>query len=98
MDYLIEAIDSELFGVPSYPTLSDKAALYFFSVICNHIFSDGNKRTGLEAASAFLKLNGFRIRRSLPLKDLETFVISTASGQVTLDECRDWFKNNIEPL
>ena len=63
LDYLIEAVQAELFGEPMYPTIADKAAVYCYSIIGNHIFSDGNKRTGLEAGLAFLKLNGQRLSR-----------------------------------
>ncbi len=58
LDYLLEAVGSELFGQPMYPSISDKAAFYMFSIVTGHIFQDGNKRTGLEAALLFLKLNG----------------------------------------
>jgi death-on-curing protein len=34
------------------------AAAYLFHIAMNHPFVDGNKRTGLHAALAFLKLNG----------------------------------------
>jgi death on curing protein len=58
LDYLLEAVQAEMFGEPLYPSISDKAAVYCYNIICNHIFSDGNKRTGLEAGLAFLKLFG----------------------------------------
>ncbi|WP_247237480.1 type II toxin-antitoxin system death-on-curing family toxin [Telluribacter sp. SYSU D00476] len=94
LDYLLEAVQAELFGEPLYPTISDKAALYCFSIIGNHIFTDGNKRTGLEAALAFLRLNGMRLNRNLPHNDLYNFIIKVASGQSSLEECREWFKAN----
>lgn len=59
LDYLLDAVKAEMFGEPLYPKITDKAALYCYNVICNHIFSDGNKRTGLESALAFLKLNDY---------------------------------------
>ena len=96
LDYIIDIIDAEMFGEPLYPTIADKAAIYFYNIICNHIFSDGNKRTGLEAGLLFLSVNGYRIARSVSKDDLFNFVTAVASGQVTLDECRDWFKTNIE--
>ena len=97
LDYLVDIIDAEMFGEALYPTIADKAAVYMYNIVCNHVFSDGNKRTGLETALLFLSTNGYRTTRSLPQNDLLEFVVSVASGQVTLDECRLWFKNNIEP-
>ena len=96
LDYIVDIVDAEMFGEPLYPSISDKASVYFYNVICNHIFSDGNKRTGLESAVFFLGENDFRLRRSLGETELFDFVTSVASGQLTLDECRLWFKNNIE--
>ena len=57
LDYMLEAVNAELFGVEMYPTIADKAAFYMFSIVTGHIFQDGNKRTGLGAARLFLKMN-----------------------------------------
>lgn len=95
LDYLIEIVDSEMFGEPLYPEIWDKAAVYFFSIICNHIFSDGNKRTGLAAALVFLEAHNFHLNDEVTDNILLDFVIKVASGESTLDECRSWFKDNI---
>lgn len=65
LDYLLEAVSSEIFGSPLYPEIYPKAAFYMFSIISNHIFQDGNKRTGLEAARLFLILNNYQFQSSL---------------------------------
>ncbi len=95
LDYVVDVVEAEMFGEPLYPEIHDKAAVYLFNIISNHIFTDGNKRTGLEAALSFLKLNGHRLRRDLGKDDLLAFVLKVASGESTLDECREWFKENI---
>ncbi len=38
LDYLLEAVQAEMFGEPLYPTIPDKAALYCFNSIGNHNF------------------------------------------------------------
>ena len=81
-----------------YPSIEDKAAVYCYNIICNHIFSDGNKRTGLESSLAFLNLNGKRLNALLPKSDLTNFILAVASGEVTIDECRKWFAENTESL
>jgi death-on-curing protein len=98
LDYLLEAVQAEMFGEPLYPTITDKAAVYCYNIICNHIFSDGNKRTGLEAALAFLKLNGNRLNRNLPHKQLFDYILKIASGESNLEECRSWFAENAVKL
>ena len=45
-----------------HPDLFSMAAAYFFHLVSNHPFVDGNKRVGLAAAIIFLKLNGISIR------------------------------------
>jgi death on curing protein len=50
LDYLMEAVQAEMFGEPLYPEIHHKAGLYMFNIIANHIFQDGNIRTGLEAS------------------------------------------------
>jgi death-on-curing protein len=37
------------------------AAAYQYHIVKNHPFVDGNKRTGLDAATAFLDLNGYAL-------------------------------------
>jgi death-on-curing protein len=65
LDYLVEAVDGELFGEPMYPDIANKAAFYMFQIVTGHIFQDGNKRTGLEATLLFLKLNGYYLNDPL---------------------------------
>lgn len=94
LDYLLEIVKSEMFGVPLYPKLSDKAGVYMYNVIANHIFQDGNKRTGLEASIVFLRINGFNISPTLSFDDIYNFTIKVASGESSLEECQVWFESN----
>ena len=48
-------------GKDLYETVFEKAVALLFSIIKNHPFVDGNKRTGLHAAITFLELNGHDI-------------------------------------
>lgn len=98
LDYIIDIIDAEMFGQPLYPTVADKASVYLYNIICNHIFSDGNKRTGLGVSLVFLDVNGYKLKDSVTNDILLEFVISVASGQLTLDDCRLWFQTHIEEL
>ena len=44
--------------VPLYKTIEAKAARLGYSLINNHAFIDGNKRTGMMAMLLFLEFNG----------------------------------------
>lgn len=75
LDYLLEAVKSEMFGQELYPALHHKAGLYCHSIICNHVFSDGNKRTGLLAALVFLNSNGFDLALKIGNPELTEFCL-----------------------
>ncbi|WP_051203318.1 type II toxin-antitoxin system death-on-curing family toxin [Hugenholtzia roseola] len=94
LDYLLEAAQMEIFGEPLYPTIPQKAGLYMFSIISNHIFQDGNKRTGLEAALLFLQLNGYDL--IIDEEMLINFTLSVASGEQTLETVQAWFEKHIQ--
>lgn len=44
-----------------YPLIVDKAAALFHSLIRNHPFIDGNKRTAVASVMIFFKLNGHNL-------------------------------------
>ncbi len=98
LDYLIEAVQSEMFGQELYPSIFEKAGLYCFNIICNHIFTDGNKRTGLASAQVFLNLNNYDLREAVTNQELTDFILKIASGNSSLPECQEWFKTNIIKL
>jgi death-on-curing protein len=96
MRYVLESVAAEMFGEPLYPTVTDKATVYMFSIISNRIFSDGNKRTGLEANLLFFWLNGFGLfdsvgsseKAPIPSDQLYDFTIAVASGERDSDAVR----------
>lgn len=47
-------------GDDLYPSLTEKSAALGFSIIMNHPFVDGNKRTGHAAVETFLVMNGWK--------------------------------------
>jgi death-on-curing family protein len=46
-------------GQELYPAIHHKAAALFHSLICNHCFQDGNKRTAVIAVDQFFAANGY---------------------------------------
>ena len=49
-------------GFDLYPALFEKAAALMHSLILNHPFIDGNKRTAMASAFVFLELNGISVK------------------------------------
>ena len=97
LDYLVEIIDSMLFGEPMYKEIYHKAGVYLFNIISNHIFTDGNKRTGLDACILFLEFNGHQLNKNVTNELLTNFILSVASGEQTLEKVQVWLKENSIP-
>ncbi len=107
LTYLIEMAEAEMFEKKLYPKIADVAALYMHSIISNHTFQDGNKRTGLLAALIFLNLNGSQLKQKLAIESFfrnealdfaYDFTLKVANGDVSLEECKAWFEENIISL
>jgi len=75
-----------------YPDLFAKAAALMDSLINNHPFVDGNKRTGIAAGALFLHANGARLQVSNA--ELEQFTLEVAQSQHTIEEIARWLKTH----
>ena len=67
-------------GKDLYPSLVEKAAALGYSLIQNHPFLDGNKRTGHAVMEVFLSLNDFEIQSSVD--EQENIILQVASGEM----------------
>ena len=65
--------------VEFYPSVHDKAAALMESIIRNHPFVDGNKRTGLTSAGTALALNGWELFASQ--EEAYTFTMRIADNR-----------------
>ncbi|MFN3741188.1 MAG: type II toxin-antitoxin system death-on-curing family toxin [Anaerolineales bacterium] len=82
-------------GEDLYPTIVEKAAALCFSLIQNHPFVDGNKRTAHAAMGTFLVLNGFEIRATVD--EQERVILQIASSEMNRDAFVHWLDAHIEP-
>jgi death on curing protein len=79
-------------GEDLYPNLLEKAAALGFSIIMNHPFVDGNKRTGHAATETFLVLNGMEINASVD--EQERAILAIASGELGREAFVEWLLQN----
>ena len=79
-----------------YPDLFSKTAALLDSLINNHPFVDGNKRTGIAAAGLFLRQNGYRLTASNP--ELEVFTLKIASSRSEIVEIVAWLQVHSQPV
>ncbi|MCD4829419.1 MAG: type II toxin-antitoxin system death-on-curing family toxin [Candidatus Cloacimonetes bacterium] len=86
---------NEVFGQQIYPSVYHQAAAYMYHIIKNHLFIDGNKRTGLCTAITFLEWNDILLA---PFNEDEVFrfVITIAAGdephEIVIDRIAGWLK------
>ena len=67
------------FDFEPYPGVFDKAACYFFMIIKNHPFSDGNKRMAVVSTYVFLGVNNIQLK--LSSLDMYKLAKQTAKGK-----------------
>ena len=80
-------------GEDLYPTLELKAAALVHSLLLNHQFADGNKRTAVVSMIEFLQLNGKAIIAEQ--KEVVDFALWVENKKPALEEIAVWIKDHI---
>src|SRR5437879_5005896 len=75
-------------GEDLYPTLFDKASALLHSLVMNHAFVDGNKRTAYEVMKGFLHFNGYSI--TAPQEEIVRFCISVDNDGIKGKDIVEW--------
>jgi death-on-curing protein len=79
-------------GEDLYPDIFRKAAALMESLILNHPFLDGNKRTAISAAGLFLLRNGQQL--TVTQQALEQFTMDMALKRRDIEDAANWFKKH----
>jgi len=79
-----------------YLTPVDKAAALFESIIINHPFIDGNKRTAYVLLRLTLNIYGFDILAGEDEKYIMT--IDASSGVIRFNEIKVWISNHLTTI
>jgi death on curing protein len=74
----------------------DLSAVYTVSIVRNHPFVDGNKRTGFVVGILFLELNGYRFTASE--EDAAQAVLKVASGNLDESGYNAFLRENVVQL
>jgi death-on-curing protein len=80
LSFVEQIFYNHVYGEEIYPDKYHLAAAYMFYIIKNHVFNDGNKRTGLVTAITFLQWNGI-IFNPFDEDAVFYFVMSIAEGE-----------------
>jgi len=77
-------------GEDLYPDLEAKAAALLHSLVMNHAFVDGNKRTGAAAAELFLSVNGVDL--AADDEELVDITLAVARGEAGAEALAIWLR------
>lgn len=83
-------------GQDLYETIFDKAAALMHSLLKNHPFVDGNKRTAYSSAGIFLMMNGYKLI-DMHDKSLK-FAMLVEDNSMSLEEIAAWLKKNSKKI
>lgn len=77
-------------GIDLYSTIFDKAGALFHSLIFNHAFVDGNKRTTMTTTARFLAVNGYALE--VEQREFVDFPLRVENKHLSLREITVWLK------
>ncbi|MDO8620725.1 MAG: type II toxin-antitoxin system death-on-curing family toxin [Candidatus Levybacteria bacterium] len=83
-------------GVDLYPTIFDKAAALFHSLMFNHAFMDGNKRTTMTTTARFLAINGYLV--VVEQREFVDFPLRVENKHLSLGEIVAWLKKHTKKM
>lgn len=83
-------------GKDLYESIFQKAAALLQSLLENHPFVDGNKRTALTSTGVFLELNGY-ILLNFHVEEVE-FAIQVDKESLTIEEITKWLHDHSQEL
>lgn len=88
----IERPKATFAGRDLYPTIFEKAAALIHSLIQNHPFNDGNKRTALSVTVRFLYANGYKLPHDRD--KLAKFTQDIQHHEYTFEDIVDFLKTH----
>ncbi len=79
-------------GQDLYPDIFTKAAALFHSLMFNHAFIDGNKRTTITTVARFLSINGYNLNATD--REFVDFPLRVENNHLSFEEIADWLEKH----
>jgi death-on-curing protein len=83
-------------GEDLYPDIFTKAAALFHSLMFNHAFVDGNKRTTISTTARFLNLNGYEL--DVDMREFVDFPLRVENNNFSFEEIAKWLKKYVKKI
>jgi len=83
-------------GADLYPDIFTKAAALFHSLMFNHAFVDGNKRTTISTTARFLNLNEYEL--DVSEREFVDFPLRVENNHLSLEEIAKWLEKNSKKI
>jgi len=90
LESCVVQINQEVFGEVLYPRIEDKISWIVFSIIANHIFLDGNKRTGIVSLEYLCEENNIELNATDD--DLINLALDIANSNISREQVAEWIK------
>lgn len=79
-----------------YLTLFLKVGALVHSLLRNHAFVDGNKRTSMFSGMTFLELNGYKFEATQ--KEIVNFALKIENDKLSVEEIAAWFEKHSDKI
>lgn len=93
LESAIATQSQNVFGEELYPEVFDKAAAMIRTIIADHPFVDGNKRTAMLSGLTLLELNGSQ--PTFSLGEIENFAVEVATNHIDVPQISIWLRGHI---
>ncbi len=93
LEFVLDRVKDVGEGLDQKASIVKKAGFLLHSLVTQHPFVNGNKRTAFEVVDAFLRLNGFVLQTKTD--QALTFLADTGSGLASVTRAEEWIATNL---
>jgi death-on-curing protein len=93
LEFVFERVKDIGEGLERNKAIVKKAAFLLYSLVTQHPFINGNKRTAFEVVDAFLELNGYTLRAKTD--EVYGVLSDVGAGKVSEEQVEDWIGTNL---
>jgi death on curing protein len=93
LEFVFERVKDIGEGLERNEAVVKKAAFLLYSLVTQHPFINGNKRTAFEIVNAFLELNGYSLRAKTD--EVYGLLSALGAGKASERQAENWITTNL---